>query len=73
MNIKSFIPTDSLKKRFSMQLARLIICFAILVPIFYAINVYVFCLNIDYITSAAIFFTATTLNVATNKYKTNVR
>lgn len=70
MKIKAFIPTDSLKKRFSMHVARYIIQFGILIPIFWQINTHLFCLNISYVESAAIFFVATTLNVATNRFRT---
>jgi hypothetical protein len=73
MNIKVFIPKEGLQKRLSMQLARYIICFAILIPIFHIINLHIFGLNISYVESASIFFIATTLNVATNRFKTNVR
>ncbi|CAB4153750.1 hypothetical protein UFOVP639_26 [uncultured Caudovirales phage] len=73
MKIKGFIPKDDLKRRLSMQLARYIISFAILIPIFWKINLHVFCLNITYLDSAAIFFIATFLNTATNRFKTNVR
>ena len=71
MKIKVFIPKDDLQKRFSMHLARYIISFGILIPIFWQINVNLFCLNISYVESAAIFFIATTLNVATNRFRTN--
>ena len=73
MKIKTFIPKNDLKRRLSMQVARYIISFAILIPIFWKINQHFFCLNISYVESAAIFFIATALNVATNRFKTNVR
>lgn len=69
--LSSKIPKNRLQQNFSRHLAGYILAFAVLIPIFHLINMYIFCLNITYAESAAIFFIATTLNVARNPFKTN--
>lgn len=69
--LSSRVPKGRILQNFARQLAGYILAFAVLIPIFHIINMYIFCLNITYAESAAVFFIATTLNVARNPFRTN--